>query len=101
MEGKGGCLLAFSYFKKRAMDLDDITSRQESTNPSCQDLVVIMSLQSGLQEERVRVEGELNFFLNYDATFFHQPRFYVEISRLGGTLEATVDEALSKSERFL
>ena len=56
----------FSSCLRRANDLVDITSRQDSTNPSYKDLLDIMSLRSGLQEESVRVDEELNYFLNYD-----------------------------------
>ena len=52
----------FSHLMKRATKLDDITSRQISTNPSYQDLLDILSLRS----ESVQVDGELNYFLNYD-----------------------------------
>ena len=60
-----------------------------------------MSLRSGLKEESVQVEGELDYFLNYDEISDHQPKFYAEIARLGRRQEETVDKALSKSETFL
>ena len=47
------------------------------------------------------MEGELNYFLNYDEIFVHQTKFYAEIARLGRRQEETVDKALSKSGTFL
>jgi hypothetical protein len=91
----------FSSCLRRANDLVDITSRQNSTNPSYRDLLDIMSLRSGLQEERVRVDEELNYFLNYNEKFVNQQGFYVEISKLGRTSRETVDKALVVSTRFL
>jgi hypothetical protein len=86
---------------RRANDLVDITSRQNSTNPSYRDLLDIMSLRSGLQEESICVDKELNYFLNYDEKFVTQQGFYVEISKLGRTSRETVDKALVVSTRFL
>ena len=91
----------FSLCLRRANDLVDITSRQDSTNPGYQDLLDIMGLRSGLQEESIRVDEELNYFLNYDEKFVNQPGFYVEKLKLGRTSEETVDRALVMSERFL
>ena len=54
----------FTQLMKRATRLDDITSRQTSTDPKYQYLLEIFSLQSGLPEEIVRVDSELNYFLN-------------------------------------
>jgi hypothetical protein len=79
----------FSSCLRRAKELVDITSRQDSTNPGYQDLLDIMGLRSGLQEESIRVDEELNYFLNYDEKFVNQPGFYVEISKLGRTSEET------------
>jgi hypothetical protein len=86
----------FSSCLRRANDLVDITSRQDSTNPSYKDLLDIMSLRSGLQEESVRVD-----FLNYDEDFIHQQEFYVEMSTLGRTSRETVCTALFVSTEFL
>ena len=91
----------FSSCLRRANDLVNITSRQDSTNPSYKDLLDIMSLRSGLQEESVRVDEELNYFLNYDEEFVHQQGFYVEMSTLGRTSRETVDKALVVSTGFL
>ena len=75
--------------------MDNITSRQISTNPSYQNLL------DSLRSDSVRVDGELNHFLDYDKRFTNQPKFYAEISELGRTIEKLVDGALSKLERFL
>ncbi len=77
--------------------MDDITSRQISTNPRHQDLLDILSRWS----QSVRVYGELNYVLNYDKRFTNQPKFYAEMSDLGRTIEKLVDGALSKLETFL
>ena len=97
MERKGDCLLTLFHHIQKS----DITSRQDSTNPSFNDLLDIMGLRSGLQEESVRVEEELNYFLNYDEKFVNQPGFYIEISKLGRTLEEIINKALVMSERLL
>ncbi len=91
----------FSSCLRRVNDLIDITSRQNSTNPSYRDLLDIMSLRSGLQEESIRVDDELNYFLNYDEDFIHQQEFYVEMSTLGRTSRETVGTALFVSTEFL
>jgi hypothetical protein len=91
----------FSSCLRRANDLLDITSRQDSTVSSYKDLLDIMSLRSGLQEESVRVDVELNYFLNYDEDFIHQQEFYVEMSTLGRTSRETVGTALFMSAEFL
>ena len=93
--------LHFSSCLRRANDLVDITSRQNSTNPSYRDLLDIMSLRSGLQEESIHVDEELNYFLNYDEKFVNQQDFYVKISKLGRTSKETVDMALVMSAGFL
>ena len=51
-----------------------ITSRQTSTNPTYPDLLDIMDLRSGLVDESIRMEEELNYFLNYDEVFINQAR---------------------------
>ena len=91
----------FSSCLRRANDLVDITSRQDSTDSSYKDLLDIMSLRSGLQEESIRVDEELNYFLNYDEDFIHQQEFYVEMSTLGRTSRETVGTALFVSSEFI
>ena len=60
-----------------------------------------MELRSGLQDESIRVEEELNYFLNYDEIFISQLRFYEEISTLGRTSEEAMGRALATSRKFL
>ena len=91
----------FSSCLKRADDLVDITSRQNPINSSYKDLLDIMSLRSGLHEESLRVDDELNYFLNYDEDFIHQQEFYVKMSTLGRTSRETVCTALFVSTEFL
>ena len=45
------------------------------------------------------MEGELDYFINYDEKFVDQPQFYIE--RLGRTTGDSVDRALSTSEGYL
>ena len=91
----------FSSCLGRATVLIDITSRQTSTNPTYLELQDIMDLRSGLRDESLGVEEELNYFLNYDELFTGQPGFYIEISDLGRALEEAVDRALVMSRKFL
>ena len=60
-----------------------------------------MSLQSGLEDESISMEEELNYFLDYDKMFANKAPFYEEISALGRAMEEAVGNALSLSEKFL
>jgi hypothetical protein len=79
----------------------DVVSRQDGTNPTYPDLLDIMSLRSGLEDESIRMERKLNYFLNYDKVFINEVTFYEEISALGRATEETVGDALSLSGEFL
>ena len=57
-----------------------------------------MSLRSGLQEESVRVDDELLYYLNYDKGNSSTSK---EMSTLGRTLRETVGTALFVSTEFL
>ena len=82
MEGEETVCSHFLTLLKRATNLNDITSRQVSTNPIYIDILTIMSLRLGLQEDSINMEGELNFLINYNKKFLDQPQFYIELSRL-------------------
>ncbi len=60
-----------------------------------------MSLRSGLHEESIQVDDELNYFLNYDEDFIHQQEFYVKMLTLGKTSRETVGTALFVSSEFI
>jgi hypothetical protein len=88
----------FSTCLRRANDLVDITSRQDSKNPSYKDLLDIMSLRSGLQEKSIRVDDELLCYLNYDEGSSSTSN---KMSTLGKTSRETVYTALLVSTEFL
>lgn len=60
-----------------------------------------MSLRSGLEDESLRMEKKLNYFLQYNKIFINEAVFYEEVSALGRAMEETVDDALSVSGEFL
>jgi hypothetical protein len=75
----------------RAAALLDVVSKQDGTNPTYPDLLDIMSLWSGLEDESIRMERKLNYFLNYDKVFIKEATFYEEILALSGGVFATSD----------
>ena len=79
----------------------DIVSEQDGTNPTYPDLLDIMDLQSGLEDESIHMGRKLEYFLNYDEIFIKEATFYEEISALGRDTEETVSAALSLSGEFL
>ena len=79
----------------------DIISRQDGTNPTYPDLLDIMALRLGLDNESLCMEKEINYFLNYDTVFITEAAFYTEISALGRATEETVEDVLSLSGEFL
>jgi hypothetical protein len=78
-----------------------VISIQTGTDLTFSDLLDIMGLRSGLQEECFQMEVKLDYFLQYDEEFICEATFYEELSALGRTTEKTVDEALSESGEFL
>ena len=78
----------------RAKQLLNVMSIQTCTDPTYLDLLDIMGLRSGLQEECFQMEVKLDYFLQYDKEFICEATFYEELSALGRTTEKTVDEAL-------
>ena len=85
----------------RAALLLDVMSGQDCTDPTYSDLLDIMSLRSGLEDDSLRMEKKLNYFLQYDKIFINEVVFYEEVSALGRATEETVDDALSVSGEFL
>ena len=85
----------------RAKQLLNVMFIQTSTDPTYSDLLDIMGLRSGLQEERFQMEAKLDYFLQYDEEFICEAIFYEELSALGRATEKTVDKALSESGEFL
>ena len=65
----------FMMCLSRAAELLDVVSRQDGTNPTYPDLLDIMSLRSGLEDESIRMERKLNYFLNYDKVFINEATF--------------------------
>ena len=60
-----------------------------------------MALRSGLDDESLGMEKEINYFLDYDTVLVKEAAFYTEISVLGKATEETVADALSLSGDFL
>ena len=56
-----------------------------------------MALRSGLDDESLGMEKEINYFLDYDTVLAKEAAFYTEIS----AMEETVADALSLSGDFL
>ena len=57
-----------------------MTFKQTGTDPTYVDLLDIMRLRSGLQEECFQMEVKLDFFLQYDKEFICEATFYEELS---------------------
>jgi hypothetical protein len=78
-----------------------VTFKQTGTDPTYVDLLDIMRLRSGLQEECFQMEVKLDFFLQYDKEFICEATFYEELSAaLGRTMEKTVDRLYWSQESF-
>ena len=60
----------------RAKQLLNMMFIQTSTDPTYSDLLDIMGLSSGLQEERFQMEAKLDYFLQYDEEFICEATFY-------------------------
>ena len=73
----------------------DVVSEQDGTNPTYPDLLDIMNLRSGLEDESIHMERKLDYFLNYDKMFIKEATFYEEISAIGRDTEEMVSIALS------
>ena len=74
-----------------------IMDRQTYTDPTFSDLLKLMGLRSGLKDEYLYMEEELNYFLQYDMEFVNEADFYEELSILGKARGKAVDSALSQS----
>ena len=74
-EGKEVIRRRFTTCLGRAAALLNVVSRQDCTNPTYPDLLDIMSLRSGLEDESIRMEKKLNYFLNYDKVFIKEATF--------------------------
>jgi hypothetical protein len=79
----------------KAEELLEIVSNQGDTNPTYSDLLDIMALRSGLDDESLDIAKEINYFLTYDNMF--EPAFYSEMSTLAEATEEAVTDALSLS----
>ena len=60
---------------RRAKSLLDVMARQTCTDPTYSDLLDIMSLRSGLEDESLHMEEKLNYFLQYDMVFINEAIF--------------------------
>jgi hypothetical protein len=100
-EGKEVIRRRFMMCLGRAEALLTIVSEQDGTNPTYPDLLDIMDLQSGLEDESIHMGRKLEYFLNYDEVFIKEATFYEEISALGRDTEEMVSIALSLSGEFL
>jgi hypothetical protein len=100
-EGKEVIRRRFTTCLGRAEALLDIVSEQDGTNPTYPDLLDIMDLRSGLEDESIHMGRKLEYFLNYDEVFIKEATFYEEISALGRDTEEMVSVALSLSGEFL
>jgi hypothetical protein len=78
-----------------------IMDRQTYTDPTFSDLLKLMGLRSGLKDEYLYMEEELNYFLQYDMEFVNEADFYEELSILGKATRKAVDRVLSQSGEFL
>ena len=75
--------------------------RQTCTDPTFSDLLKLMGLRSGLKDEYLYMEEELDYFLQYDMEFVNEADFYEELCILGKATRKAVDSALSQSGEFL
>ena len=78
----------------RAKQLLNMMFIQTSTDPTYSDLLDIMGLRSGLQEERFQMEAKLDYFLQYDEEFICEAIFYEELSALGRATEKNCGQGL-------
>ena len=87
----------FSTCLDRAKAVIEVVSNQNGSSLTYPDLLDIMALRSGLDDESLGMEKEINYFLDYDTVLAKEAAFYTEIL----ATEETIADALSLSGDFL
>ena len=65
----------FSKCLEKAEAILGIMDRQTCTDPTFSDLLKLMGLRSGLKDEYLYMEEELDYFLQYDMEFVNEADF--------------------------
>jgi hypothetical protein len=91
----------FAATHRRAEYLQHTTVQKIGSDPTLSEIVQILDARQGLHKDYIRMEDELDEFIQYDTIFIDEPRFYAELTTLARKTGGAVNEALSMSTEYL